>query len=585
MRIITYILLVSCCFLWSQPAFAQKKKSKSSQQETKGETGKTVADLEREALFIEAIQHRLLGNADDAIAILRQLLSKDPQNHAVAYELTRLYYEKGSLSQAKQYGEIAVRLNPKNEWYHIYLAETKAEMGDYIGAAASYEQLTKEFPKAFDYYYDWAYMLTRARKYQEALNAYKELEKKIGLNDELLLQKQSLLLRLNRVSEAAADVEKMIKEYPDDFRYYGMLGELYESNRMFDKAIDAYQKLLELAPENATALSALANLYRSKGDQKKYIELLKRVFSSKVTDIDTKILTFIPFIEALIADSTRGEEVLQMADLILEVHPEDPKALAARADVLLNMDRRPEAREAYMAAVEMGECPMTVWFQLFSVLYEDSEFELLKRYAALGMEKNPDEPVPALYKGFACQQLKDYYCAVQAFRAGAELADFNLNLKSQFLTSMGDSYYELNDPERSDSAYEASLELDPNNAYTLNNYAYHLAERGEKLEKAERMSKRSLLFQEDNPSFLDTYGWIMYKMKKYDAAKKYIEQALQLSDNKDRTILLDHLGDVLYRLGKVDDAVEKWKKALESAEKDRDKIEIKIRDRALPEIK
>lgn len=142
------------------------------------------------------------------------------------------------------------------------------------------------------------------------------------------------------------------------------------------------------------------------------------------------------------------------------------------------MDRRPEAREAYMAAVEMGECPMTVWFQLFSVLYEDSEFELLKRYAALGMEKNPDEPVPALYKGFACQQLKDYYCAVQAFRARAELADFNLNLKSQFLTSMGDSYYELNDPERSDSAYEASLELDPNNAYTLNNYAYHLAERG-----------------------------------------------------------------------------------------------------------
>jgi tetratricopeptide (TPR) repeat protein len=580
-----YLFLCLFALALCHPVAAQKKKKSKEPVGSSTSENRTAADLEKEALFIEALQHRLLGNADDAITILKQLYAKDPQNHAVAYELTRLYYEKGSLTQARQYGEAAVKLNPKNEWYHIYLAETKAEMNDYVGAAASYEQLTKEFPKVYDYYYDWAYMLNRGRKYPEALSVYKELEKKIGLNDELMLQKQSLLLRLNKVSEAAADVEKMIKEYPDDFRYYGMLGELYESNKMNDKAIEAYQQLLTLSPDNATALSALANLYRKKGDLVKYKELLLRVFSNKNTDIDTKILTFIPFIEEMIADSSRGPEVLKMADMILEVHPNDPKAHAARADVLLNMDRRQEARDAYMQAVEMGDCPMTVWFQLFSVLYEDKEFTLLKNYAALGMEKNPEEPVPALYKGFACQQLKDFYCAVSAFKTGSELAFFNATLKSQFLTSLGDSYYELKNYEGSDSAYEASLEIDPNNPYTLNNYAYYLAERGEKLEKAERMSKRSLLFEDNNSSFLDTYGWIMYKLKKYDEALKYIQQALALSDNKDGPVLLDHLGDVLFRLGKVNEAVAKWQKALEHTEDDKSILEQKIRDRAIPEIK
>ena len=170
MRCFRYLFLCLCAMALCHPVAAQKKKKeKEPVGPTTSET-RTATDLQKEALFIEALQHRLLGNADDAIAILKQLYAKDPQNHAIAYELTRLYYEKGNLAQARQYGEAAVKWNPKNEWYHIYLAETKAEMNDYVGAAASYEQLTKEFPKVYDYYYDWAYMLNRGRKYPEALN-------------------------------------------------------------------------------------------------------------------------------------------------------------------------------------------------------------------------------------------------------------------------------------------------------------------------------------------------------------------------------------------------------------------------------
>ena len=134
-------------------------------------------------------------------------------------------------------------------------------------------------------------------------------------------------------------------------------------------------------------------------------------------------------------------------------------------------------------------------------------------------------------------------------------------LVSDFYSLIGNSYHELNNDTLSDEAYEKALQHNPNNTYVLNNYSYYLAIREEKLFLAKEMIIRciDLTVDEPNPSFIDTYAWILYKLGEYKLARKEIEKAIELNENS--SVILDHYGDILHSLGLTDQAKLQWEKA------------------------
>ena len=101
--------------------------------------------------------------------------------------------------------------------------------------------------------------------------------------------------------------------------------------------------------------------------------------------------------------------------------------------------------------------------------------------------------------------------------------------------------------------------MSPDNALSLKNYAYFLSLRGKDLEKAENLSKRSLIFDPKNAASLDTYGWILYMKGDYTNAKIQIEKSLE--GNSESAEVVEHYGDVLFKLGDKQNAVLQWKKA------------------------
>jgi Flp pilus assembly protein TadD len=115
--------------------------------------------------------------------------------------------------------------------------------------------------------------------------------------------------------------------------------------------------------------------------------------------------------------------------------------------------------------------------------------------------------------------------------------------------------------QESDRLYEEGLKLDPKSALLLNNYGYSLAERGLQLQRALDMSKQAVTAEPENSAYLDTYGWIFFRMEKYGDAALYIEKSV--ATGKASAVVVDHLGDVYMKLGKKDRALEMWKKALE----------------------
>ncbi len=329
---------------------------------------------------------------------------------------------------------------------------------------------------------------------------------------------------------------------------------------------------------------AISEIQRKSGDDSAYKETIKKVFGNPDLDIDTKIFMFLPYLEGVVKDPTTGDEVLEMALLIRSVHPDDDKANTAYADVLYNTGKKEEAIEAYKLAAEFENSPITVWLQLFDLFLNTKDYESLKAYGVKGISRFSDDATPYFYAGVACSQLKEYDCAIQHYEDALKMEIPNPQGRAQILSSLGDAYYNLNDFIKSDSCYDEVLVINPNDAFTLNNYAYYLSLREEQLEKAERMSRRSNILMENNSSFQDTYAWIKFIQGDYKEAKIWMEKAMESMkvDGGDSPVLFEHYGDILFKLNDLDGAILYWEKALEAGG-DKTVLEEKIKTKALIE--
>ncbi len=102
---------------------------------------------------------------------------------------------------------------------------------------------------------------------------------------------------------------------------------------------------------------------------------------------------------------------------------------------------------------------------------------------------------------------------------------------------------------------------DSQNALINNNYAYSLSERNLQLDRALQMIEIAMAADSSNSSYLDTYGWIYFKLGNYNKAYYYIQKAIGV-DGEGNAELLEHLGDVLYMLDRKEEAIDYWEKAL-----------------------
>lgn len=109
-----------------------------------------------------------------------------------------------------------------------------------------------------------------------------------------------------------------------------------------------------------------------------------------------------------------------------------------------------------------------------------------------------------------------------------------------------------------------ALALQPSNVTLNNDVAYGWADRGIRLDEAEKMSRYTVWRSPRQGAYLDTYGWVLYKQSRFTAAKKWLVRASRARGGDD-PVVLDHLGDVLWRLGEEEQAAERWHRAAELA--------------------
>jgi tetratricopeptide (TPR) repeat protein len=278
-----------------------------------------------------------------------------------------------------------------------------------------------------------------------------------------------------------------------------------------------------------------------------------------------------------------GQENLEngftLARILTEAHPFDPETHELYGDLLLLDKKYQEGREQYRQALQLGRDKYRLWQQLIFCDAELRQYEVMAKDCDKAIELFPNMPELYLYSCIAHLQQKHYGKVISSAREGLDLGLADVELQIQLLANMGDAANFAKDYTLSDSSYSRALYLNGSNSYVLNNYAYFLSLRKVKLDKAEQMSKKTLDKDPENPTYLDTYGWILYQQGRYEDARPFLQKAIEKDQSAE---VSEHYGDLLYRLGKVAEAVTYWKKAKEQSP-DSSKLEQKIRERKIIE--
>jgi tetratricopeptide (TPR) repeat protein len=573
---VSLILLMAVSGAEAQPDKKEKKKKETQQvQVPQGSSSAGVA------MLIEAKKEEITGNPKKAIEIYREYIAKYPEGAVGYYELARLLSDEKQYDESQKMAAKAVELNPGNIWYQDFLAESYQLSGNYKEAISLYQKIIEKYPEKVDYYYHLSTLYLVTGRYREAIAVYDKLEEKIGISEEISVQKEKIFLQMNDISRARQELEDLVASDPENTRYLMILAEFLMSNEQREAAFEIYQKIAQLDPGNAYIHISLADYYRKAGNKTKAFDELKLGFSNPNLDIDTKIGILLNFYSANEVTPDFKEEAFNLARILVQTHPRDAKGHSIYADLLIQDEKYGEARNELMKVISYDSSKYLVWQQLLQLDIQMEKFDTLEIHSQAAMELFPDQPVPYLFSGMANYQLKNFSKAAKMLTKGSKLVVNQDELLFQFYMYLGDTYHALKNPEESDKAYEKSLQIRQDNAYVLNNYSYYLSIRNKDLKKAEEMAKKAVTLEPKNSSFQDTYGWVLYKLGKYTEAKEWIGKAIGDTAGVSAEVL-EHYGDVLFKLDNPSDALEYWNKAKAKGQGS-EFLEKKIADKKLYE--
>lgn len=534
------------------------------------------------ALFMEANTKKLLGDYDAARELFTKCVEMDPADAASMYELARLARIAGDDAIALEWAEKAAKIEPENKWYLKLLAELYQQNMEFEKSVEVMEMLVKQHPGELEYIYDLALTHLLVGNYQKAINTYNDIEKQIGITEEISIQKQKIWQRLNKPDKAVTEIEKLCEAWPEELRYKSILAELYLAAGRDKDALRMYLEIAEKDPENAYIQISLSDYYRKRGENEEAFRYLKAGFANHNLDIDTKVQILLAYFTAEEYYEKQKEEAKALADILVDTHPDSPKAYSIQADLLYQDQEWAAARQALRKVISLDSSKYVIWEQLLFTESYLEDFEAMRGESRRTIELFPQQPLPYLFAAVASYQFEEHQEMIKYLERGIKFVVRNDLLLAEFYNYLGDAYHQVGEDRKAFDAYEASLKIKPDNSIVLNNYAYYLSLKGQDLDKALRMAEKATGLDPGNASNQDTYGWVLYKLGRYEEALEWIGKAIE-NHSSDNAEVLEHYGDVLYKLDRKEEARRYWKRALEAGEGGSELLQKKVNEGILYE--
>ncbi|MBU8934819.1 MAG: tetratricopeptide repeat protein [candidate division Zixibacteria bacterium] len=514
------------------------------------------------ALTLYRMQH-----FDDA---LTALVPVEPEDNQVWMLRGQIFRAAGETDSAHFCYQRAVAADSNDAMAYSYLVAVYQVLGQADSAVWAYEHLARLKPNNARIWYDLGELQWDLKHLTEAGRSF---QRSVAINAD-----SSNLLAVVR------------------------LGDLYTVQRHSDSAIEWYLHALDLAPEDYRLWRKLGGTYNLLGNP----EYAKTSYlrSLELRNDATNIMTRVWLGETYLG-SDSVEQGLKIATEGLSLSPENPMLHRLISSQYLQMEQLDSALVYAVSEIALTPTDIDANRRLAILYFYNDSMSIADSILNSLVEQGDRNPINHRFLGrialrnenylqaaiafgklteiaetevdswldlaFAYRQQKQHDNEIETYRSGLEhITDDDGKLRLMF--GLAVAYEQSGLFDSAVVTFEDLLQRDPDNHQVLNYLGYSLADRGLRLNYARDLIVRAVQMEPDNAAYLDSYGWVSYRLGEYDKALDYLKRAVVL--DSDPTIF-DHLGDTYKATGDSIAARQWWNKAL-NLDPDNEAIKTKL---------
>jgi predicted Zn-dependent protease len=478
---------------------------------------------------------RSLGRNAEAERILGQMVERAPDQRALNFNYAQVLTTLGRGDESKKYLERTVAIDPSFGPAVMQLIDIYQQQNEWRKAADLIEPIVADDPTSVEMRRQQAYFYLRAGDARAARDRFRALVAADPKDVRSLFYLAEALNDLEEYAEAETIFRQLLAADPNEPDVIASFALSLSGQKKWDEASRAFTQLLGVPelPDNLGALARtqLAYIDVQKGNYAAAIETARNVFVFRDRPNAQAINVAL---EALRKEKKHAESVTLLEPLV-QKFPDDPFLNARFVEAQVRAGQPAKAREHAWAQAKRGT-------------------------------RN------AIAIAEAYVQAEDTPSAVALIRSQIETRPDDLDLQFQ----LGSILERADDRKASEAVFLKILEKNPDHAPSLNYLGYMWAESGENLPRAEEMLTRAVGQEPNNGAYVDSLGWVYFRMGNLELAEKYLTDATRLLPS-DATIH-EHLGDVLVKRGDMQRALKSYRTAVEldPQSKDIDKIRNKI---------
>ncbi|MCX7834039.1 MAG: tetratricopeptide repeat protein [Ignavibacteria bacterium] len=515
--------------------------------------------------FIEAKTAEIQGDFTTAITLYRKALEFD-DSPGIHFAISLTYYKIGKLREALAEINKAIVKGGEKTDYLIHKANVYLQFNDLPAAIRIYETILKNEPENISIQYTLARLYEEQNNKQKALELYELITDQYGFDINVLNRLYDIYLNSQNFKDAARILEYILKLDPFDMSNNIKLAALYRIIGQYQKSLSIYENLFKINPKDKNIQTELVKLYFLNNQVEKGFNLLAETTGKAKLTYSDKIQVGEIYYNLISQEKEYLFISKNIFRYLIDFYYYDttvsynwkPYYYLGNIAIAEKDSSYFQYFDSAIRILEKDEDKKPEPYSLIGLsYYSENQYTKAKEIVQKGLELFSDDYRLNFLYGLILQREGNNENAIKYFEIAVEKEPNDISL----LSTLALAYNTAGRYKESEEMYERALKINPDDPLVLNNYAYNLAVRGEKLDKALEMAKKAVSKDPKNPNFLDTIGWIYYKLKEYDLALDFILKSIAI--NAGSAVVQEHLGDVYYALKDKTNALKHWKIALE----------------------
>jgi tetratricopeptide (TPR) repeat protein len=420
-------------------------------------------------------------------------------------------------------------------------------------------------------------MLADAHESQAALSLYESVERQMeGATAQMYMSMLQLYRRLNDSENVGRVLRALVDLRPEEELFTQLLSQFYLKEGQTQSAIQLYEEILAARPNDMNAALALADLYRDAGQTASADSLMRAMSQLDGASADQLVERARALYRRSRSDAASAQQAARFLEQALEQAPDHEEALHLLGDLRYQSGQYEEAATLLHRAIDQNPRALDRWVQASAAYLRAGQAQQAVDVAEEGLLLFPGQTPLVEIQARGLFRLNRNRAAIERFESLLTLleeSDGSASRQADVLAMLGLLYNRVGDMKASDTAYADAIAVDGEHDLALNNYAYSLASRGLRLDKALDMAQRAVDIDASNAAYLDTLGWVYYQLEDYESAATWLQRAIDTG--KASATVYEHYGDVQRALNNVEAARSYWQQALDRAP-DRDALRQKL---------